>query len=130
MNSLCAMFPGASPEFIRHVWVTVHGRDMDAAANWLIDNSAVLQEKEAEWRSSRRERALLVARVGHETPTLAKTTNVYRPPIEESSGIRYRDGAVVASRGEKYIEVKESKEWDGGSRGRVKSKGKRGKGWT
>jgi hypothetical protein len=43
---------------------------------------------------------------------------------------RYHNNQVVASKGEKYITVKEGKEWDGGSRGKVISKGKRGKGFT
>lgn len=42
--------------------------------------------------------------------------------------LRYRDGVVVATKGEKFIVEKEP-EWDGGSRGKVKSKGKRGVGW-
>jgi hypothetical protein len=42
--------------------------------------------------------------------------------------LRYRDGVVVATKGEKFIIEKEP-EWDGGSRGKVKSKGKRGVGW-
>jgi hypothetical protein len=42
--------------------------------------------------------------------------------------LRYRDGVVVSSKGEKYI-IEKPPEWDGGSRGKVKSKGKRGVGW-
>jgi len=42
--------------------------------------------------------------------------------------LRYRDGVVVATKGEKFI-VEKEQEWDGGSRGKVKSKGKRGVGW-
>ncbi|QDZ20882.1 hypothetical protein HOP50_04g34090 [Chloropicon primus] len=45
--------------------------------------------------------------------------------------VRYHEGQVVTSRGEKYITVKDEKEeWDGGSRGKVITKGKRGKGFT
>lgn len=43
--------------------------------------------------------------------------------------VRYRDGVVVSTKGDKYI-VEKSPEWDGGSRGRVKLKGKRGVGWA
>ena len=40
---------------------------------------------------------------------------------------RYRDGKVVANKGEKYI-VEKEEEYDSGQRGRVKTKGKRGPG--
>lgn len=41
---------------------------------------------------------------------------------------RFRDGVVVSTKGEKYI-VEKPPEWDGGSRGKVKSKRKGGVGW-
>jgi hypothetical protein len=37
---------------------------------------------------------------------------------------------VVSCRGEKYIVEKVGEEWDGGSRGKVYTKGKRGKGFV
>lgn len=44
--------------------------------------------------------------------------------------VRYREGeAVRVAKGEKYV-VERPAEWDGGSRGRVKTKGKRGKGFA
>lgn len=48
-----------------------------------------------------------------------------RHPLQ---GIRYRDGVPVAARGEKFIVEQVGEEWDGGSRGKVKTKGKRGPG--
>lgn len=45
------------------------------------------------------------------------------------SQVRYRDGKVVSCKGEKYIVEKVGEEWDGGSRGKVYTKGKRGKGF-
>jgi len=48
---------------------------------------------------------------------------------KQTSTVRFREGAVVTTKGEKYITEKKE-EWDGGSRGRVKSKGKRGVGWA
>ena len=36
----------------------------------------------------------------------------------------------VRPRREKYVVVDEKEEWDGGSRGRVKTKGKRGPGYV
>jgi hypothetical protein len=41
---------------------------------------------------------------------------------------RYRDGQVVTKRGEKFV-VEKKEEYDGGSRGKVMPKGKRGGGW-
>jgi len=43
---------------------------------------------------------------------------------------RYLDGQVVANKGEKYVVVDATEDWDGGSRGRVKTKGKRGPGYA
>jgi hypothetical protein len=44
--------------------------------------------------------------------------------------MRYLDGRVVSTKGEKFIIEKTAEEWDGGSRGKVYTKGKRGKGFT
>ena len=44
--------------------------------------------------------------------------------------VRYRDGVKVTSKGEKYVVENLAKEWDGGSKGKVYTKGKRGKGYT
>ena len=48
---------------------------------------------------------------------------------EKKSTVRYRDGQVVTTKGDKFIVVQDKPEWDGGSRGKVKSKRKGGKGW-
>ena len=43
---------------------------------------------------------------------------------------RFRDNVAVSSNGEKFITIKNpAEDYDGGSRGRVKTKGKRGPGW-
>ena len=45
--------------------------------------------------------------------------------------VRYHDGVPVHLRkGEKYVVESLKEEWDGGSRGKVKTKGKRGKGFA
>ena len=44
--------------------------------------------------------------------------------------VRYLEGVPVHTGGAKYVVQKVAEEWDGGSRGRVKTKGKRGPGWT
>lgn len=48
------------------------------------------------------------------------------------TGVRYRDGMVVQAKdtqGGKYL-VEQKEEWDGGSKGKVITKGKRGKGYV
>jgi hypothetical protein len=43
---------------------------------------------------------------------------------------RFRDNVAVSSNGEKFITIKNpAEDYDGGSRGRIKTKGKRGPGW-
>ncbi|GIL70269.1 hypothetical protein Vretifemale_1098 [Volvox reticuliferus] len=48
----------------------------------------------------------------------------------QQSTVRYLDGRVVTTKGEKFIIEKTGEEWDGGSRGKVYTKGKRGKGFV
>jgi len=43
---------------------------------------------------------------------------------------RYFDGQVVSRTGQKYVSVETKPEWNGGSKGRVITKGKRGPGWV
>lgn len=52
-----------------------------------------------------------------------------RKEREKEPQARYRDGKVVSQKGEKYIVEKVGEEWDGGSRGKVYTKGKRGVGF-
>lgn len=49
---------------------------------------------------------------------------------ESPGGIRYYDNVIVSRKGGRYLKEASKEEWDGGSTGRVKSKGKRGKGYT
>jgi hypothetical protein len=44
--------------------------------------------------------------------------------------VRYRDDMKVSSKGERFVVEAVGKEWDGGSKGRVYTKGKRGKGFV
>lgn len=54
---------------------------------------------------------------------------VLRPLEESNSKVRFHDGKVVSTKGEKYVVEKLTEDWDGGSRGRIKSKRKGGKGF-
>lgn len=54
-------------------------------------------------------------------------------PLHTSSPawqMRYRDGQLVSCKGEKYVVEKLREDWDGGSKGKVFTKGKRGKGFV
>jgi hypothetical protein len=46
------------------------------------------------------------------------------------SKVRFRDGQAVSFKGEKFVIERTGDEWDGGSRGKVYTKGKRGKGFV
>eukprot|EP00903_Cladosiphon_okamuranus_P007987 g7708.t1 len=59
------------------------------------------------------------------------TVKVVVPSLtEKKKTTRYRDGKVVTTTGAKVIVEDVKPEWDGGSRGKVKTKGKRGKGFV
>ena len=67
--------------------------------------------------------------------TLALSTHTQAPlrmwqPLEEASKVRYLNGQVVSTKGEKFIMEKVGEDWDGGSKGKVYTKGKRGKGFV
>ena len=54
-------------------------------------------------------------------------------PYTAGDGVRkerYLDGRLVSTRGEKFITQTVGEEWDGGSTGKVITKGKRGKGFV
>ena len=44
--------------------------------------------------------------------------------------VRFRDGVPVTTKGDKYVTQTLKEAWDGGSRGKVKTKGKRGVGFA
>jgi len=57
---------------------------------------------------------------------------LFTAPVSMGGGTtktRFRDGVVVTQRGEKFVTEKKE-EYDGGSRGKVMPKGKRGSGWV
>jgi hypothetical protein len=96
-----------------------------------------VREKKTYSEEELKERKLLVKQQGFGAivpkydekgkPPAGKPLVMFVQNDKQQSKLRYRDGQVVASKGEKYIVTKEE-EYDGGSRGRVKSKGKRGAG--
>lgn len=138
METLRALFEGeAKMEDVKHVVKHVCGGDYDRAAEWILEtpNSAQVASRlrsthEEEQRAMRQE---IVSRYAH----TSDSSRSKRPPEPlrvnadvQNTRVRWRDGVVVSMRGEKVIYEKVKEEWDGGSRGRVKLKGKRGKGWA
>jgi hypothetical protein len=55
---------------------------------------------------------------------------VHAGPCLAGLQVRYRDGQVVSKRGEKFVLETVGEDWDGGSKGKVYTKGKRGKGFV
>lgn len=122
-----------SADFIRHIWKKECDMDTDVAANMILDMIAQneLKDKETSWKEEKRSRMQFVDRVGYETPSMKANVVPFTKPMQENNGkIRYLDGEVVTTKGEKYVLTEKKQEWDGGSRGRVKTKGKRGKGFV
>mgnify|MGYP000088145909 CR=1 FL=1 len=66
---------------------------------------------------------------GSTTRQKPKPSKPKKEKTDDNSKIRYIDGQVVSRTGQKTIVFDDTLEWDGGSRGKVKSKGKRGKGY-
>ena len=134
----------------------IHGRDIDETANALLSKSSEDIESGIDACARRRDvggsdgldgglKASIVSKYhlqavssgGALKPKKKKQRDEYMASVlcggkeDPSKGkVRFRDGAIVSTRGEKYIIEKTKEEWDGGSRGRVKSKGKRGVGWV
>ncbi len=52
------------------------------------------------------------------------------PKTNESKQVRFRDGVVASTKGQKFVIESMKEEWNGGSSGKVYTKGKRGKGFV
>ena len=101
--------------------------------------AAVEEERAAELSGEARGRQRAVMRNdavrdhradGEKPPPIGPPRLPYSEKRKGERQLRYLDGQVVAQKGERHVTVASSREeWDGGSRGRVKSKGKRGPGY-
>ncbi|WIA29436.1 hypothetical protein OEZ86_011938 [Tetradesmus obliquus] len=125
--------------------------DVQAAADWLLECPDLLAQQES-WQQQQEEQQ---QRRQQEQEALRKTKKqiverfdlqvVHSMPAKPKHGVdllpapkkgdqqqgkvRYRDGQVVSCKGDKYIIEKVGEEWDGGSKGKVYTKGKRGVGY-
>jgi len=128
--------PALSDDVVIYVLVNVCRGNMDEAAERLLEDpeaaeamfanrqSALKQQADAE----RKARQRVVARFDLRPDGAAQASS--RKHEDKQSGVRYLDGKVVATKGERFIVQDTRPEWDGGSRGRVKTKGKRGPGFV
>lgn len=120
------------------------GGDLGEAALWITENDVFTYQAQLARERKDREEAIADSKANNTKiferyglrPVSQSSANVAlamsgkkKAGKDKSPKVRYHEGQVVTQRGEKYIVVKDDKEeWDGGSRGKVISKGKRGKG--
>lgn len=114
-------------EYIEHVWKRMHDWDLDKASNWLLDHFEELPMLQEEWKARKKQVAALEESSvqGCNSPS-----HIHIGSSEPAPKTRYLNGEIVANKGEKYVIIDAKQEWDGGSRGKVKTKGKRGKGYV
>lgn len=68
---------------------------------------------------------------GSKKKALKDSRRASKKSSKSDSNLKYRDGQIVkVAKGQKFIVEDLKEEWDGGSRGKVVSKGKRGVGFS
>jgi len=131
---------GLQRDFVAHVLARCEG-DTAAAADFLLETTAPLLAAEAARFAADQDalRQTILGRydlVENKTPGSSHGVIAPRGPELGQRGAavtaklpktRYHANEVVTLTGAKYIVEKLTPEWDGGSRGKVKPKGKRGK---
>ncbi|KAG2445680.1 hypothetical protein HXX76_000288 [Chlamydomonas incerta] len=158
VRELAALCSGAVPDgFLVYALERKYYGDAEGLAAWLLDASPVdLREATEEWEELRNQEAAeaedarllkehnkkqILSKFDLRPVTAPKdprkvAKGVSAPDAfigkeaEAQKKVRYLDGRVVSNKGEKFIIEKTGEEWDGGSRGKVYTKGKRGKGFT
>lgn len=150
VDALARLFPAASRAFLAHALLTAAdaGDDAAAAAAWITDRGDA-GEAEAAWLAARAAAdAEAAAAAAADEAARARTLDRFAeapvvsgaaPPRAWGGGdtggrakkgqptTRFLGGRAVTTR-DKYVVVQDKPEWDGGSRGKVKTKGKRGTG--
>lgn len=114
-------------EYLEYIWKRKFDWDEDKAKKWLVENKDFLKEMENKWKEERYFRMNIINRYNYDE-TVPKHIKPYESEGTQSK-TRYLENTIVSNKGEKYIVQKQGEEWDGGSRGKVKTKGKRGKGF-
>jgi len=150
LRGVCGLSDKSQDDVLIFLMSRVVLGDADDTARWLLDHSfeearqlkfahdkANLARQKADAEKERIARERIVRKFDEKAEPLngsdekLKVSRKQKSLSEpQESKIRYLDGKVVATNGAKYIEIQQKEEWDGGSRGRVKTKGKRGTGWA
>ncbi|KAG8468329.1 hypothetical protein KFE25_013412 [Diacronema lutheri] len=111
--------------------------ELDALATQLErERARAAQADDAARRRERESKRSLVGRyehvaVGGAAPPREPHGSARGKSERPAAEVRYRDGAVASvAKGQKFVVEDTRPEWDGGSRGTVKTKGKRGKGFA
>ncbi len=149
VQALEELRPGSNVGFLEHVLIDICKGDAAAAAAWLFESADVDAAERAYaarrgGKASRTPeeqaalRALILNRYdlvkagsgGGGSGSAAAPWGAGREAEANAPKVRFHNGQVVSTRGEKYVTEKLQPEWDGGSRGRVKTKGKRGPGFV
>ncbi|KAG1670759.1 hypothetical protein FOA52_013986 [Chlamydomonas sp. UWO 241] len=151
--SLCSS--QISREFAAHVLLHECNGDLQAAADYVLECGDLRGAEDAFERAqveaaerrrldagqAERNRQAIIARFALQevkdpsAPNGKKggaiTTSLFPQKAEQAPKYRYVGGvAVSVKKGQKYIVEKVGEEWDGGSKGKVNTKGKRGKGFA
>lgn len=146
LREICGLKDNKEDDTLVYIMSKVVFGDVEDTARWILDNGFPRarelkaadekrrnEEKEREVEAERQARERVVRRFDERPESsedkLVRERNM-KPTVTSESKIRYRDGKVVATNGAKYIEVDVKEPWDGGSKGRIKTKGKRGPGWV
>jgi len=154
MENLKNQVPHIDDDIIRYVYKIISAYNFKVALKVLSTNDIselasltseykmkLVEEKKEQNRENTRIKALVTKNYSEtqDLPSIdEKGKLIKRPAVIFMSTvgggnqkIRYRDGMVVTNRGEKVIVEKNPfDDYDGGSRGKVKTKGKRGPGWV
>ncbi|CAM9487333.1 unnamed protein product, partial [Chrysoparadoxa australica] len=106
----------------------------EAAAQRLAGVGLKNLEQEMKAHQLRREQVLskygdeVVVRSGSPSPAPMVLKKKDTSKKDKGPKVRYRDGKIATTTGAKAIAPEKAPEWDGGSKGKVITKGKRGKG--
>ena len=158
VSILCELVPELSSSFVAHLLRGRFRGDATACAGWLMEaGEEERRAAEEEFQEPRRGaggagaalddaredespeeaaalRALILSRYdlvqSGAAPHQPVAWGTGKGADEKPSRVRYHEGEVATRSGEKYVVTKLTPEWDGGSRGKVKTKGKRGKGFV
>ncbi|GAB4823759.1 hypothetical protein N2152v2_010805 [Parachlorella kessleri] len=134
--------------FLQHLLTTVCSGSLQAAAAHVLDSTDIAEEERA-WRTAearrqaereQAEQEMLLNRqkiltkfqleaVSEGPPRKPQQVQAWSSKEGGNTKTRFRDGCLVSTKGDKYV-FEKAQDWDGGSRGKVYTKGKRGKGFA